>query len=136
MRTVFADSHFYFALLNPADHAHRAAGRAAADPAWLVVTTEYALIELLDGLSAPALRARTAAFVRTLRTDPGTRILAATPELFEKALELYERRLDKGWSFTDCASFAVMRDEGITEALTGDIHFEQAGFRALLRGAS
>jgi predicted nucleic acid-binding protein len=34
---------------------------------------------------------------------------------------------------TDCLSFVVMQDEGITQALTGDKHFEQAGFTALLK---
>jgi len=48
-------------------------------------------------------------------------------------LELYARRPDKSWSLTDCISFVVMTDRGLTEALTGDHHFEQAGFRALLR---
>ena len=32
----------------------------------------------------------------------------------------------------DCTSFVVMQDEGFFEALTGDSHFEQAGFKALL----
>jgi len=41
-------------------------------------------------------------------------------------------RNDKDWSLTDCISFIVMEEHGITEALTGDRHFEQAGFRALL----
>jgi uncharacterized protein len=40
---------------------------------------------------------------------------------------------DKSWSFTDCGSFLIMHDEGLTSALTHDRHFEQAGFRALLR---
>jgi predicted nucleic acid-binding protein len=34
---------------------------------------------------------------------------------------------------TDCLFFVVMQDEGITQALTGDKHFEQAGFTALLK---
>jgi predicted nucleic acid-binding protein len=41
-------------------------------------------------------------------------------------------RPDKEWSFTDCASFGVMNEEGIEQALTGDHHFEQAGFRTVL----
>ena len=43
-------------------------------------------------------------------------------------------RLDKSWSLTDCISFEVMRSAQATDALTYDQHFEQAGFRALLRG--
>jgi predicted nucleic acid-binding protein len=39
--------------------------------------------------------------------------------------------MDKNWSFTDCISFIVMEQEGLIDALTGDHHFEQAGFNAL-----
>jgi predicted nucleic acid-binding protein len=46
--------------------------------------------------------------------------------------DLYRNRADKNWSLTDCISFVVMKRKGITEALTGDHHFEQAGFKALL----
>jgi predicted nucleic acid-binding protein len=48
-------------------------------------------------------------------------------------LQLYRSRHDKEWSLTDCVSFVVMQDEGISDALTGDKHFEQAGFNALLK---
>lgn len=47
-------------------------------------------------------------------------------------MELYRSRDDKEWSLTDCISFVVMADEGIEDALPGDRHLEQAGFRALL----
>jgi len=39
----------------------------------------------------------------------------------------------KEWQLTDCISFIVMEDKEITDALTGDHHFEQAGFTALLK---
>jgi len=45
---------------------------------------------------------------------------------------LYQNRPDKNWSLTDCISFVVMQEHGITEALTADRHFEQAGFVPLL----
>ena len=51
----------------------------------------------------------------------------------ERGLALYRARPDKAWSLIDCISFMVMTERGITEALTGDHHFEQAGFRAPLR---
>ena len=40
----------------------------------------------------------------------------------------------QAWSFTDCLSFVVMQAHELRDALTADAHFEQAGFRALLRG--
>jgi predicted nucleic acid-binding protein len=51
----------------------------------------------------------------------------------ERGLDLYDARPDKEWSLTDCISFIVMQDHGTYEALTGDHHFEQAGFVALLK---
>lgn len=71
--------------------------------------------------------------IRVLRRNPMVTILPPTPKLFEAGIELYESRPDKDWSLTDCISFVVMAEREITEALTGDQHFEQAGLKALLR---
>jgi predicted nucleic acid-binding protein len=60
-------------------------------------------------------------------------IVETSGKLFRTGVAFYSRRPDKDWSLTDCISFVVMRDRGITEALTGDHHFEQAGFKALLK---
>jgi predicted nucleic acid-binding protein len=51
--------------------------------------------------------------------------------VYQAGFGLFAARPDKAWSLTDCISFAVMRERGLSEALTGDHHFEQAGFRAL-----
>lgn len=64
------------------------------------------------------------------------KIIPMTRNLFNRAFELYRNRIDKGWSLTDCASHLIMLDEGISEALAHDKHFEQAGFIAMLRTQS
>jgi predicted nucleic acid-binding protein len=64
--------------------------------------------------------------------DPNATIVAATHERFEEGIALCSYRMDKDWSLTDCISFIVMQNQGLTDALTADRHFEQAGFRALL----
>jgi predicted nucleic acid-binding protein len=53
--------------------------------------------------------------------------------LFHKGFSLYRSRPDQTWGLIDCVSFIVMREAGIVDSLTADKHFEQAGFRALLR---
>jgi predicted nucleic acid-binding protein len=68
-----------------------------------------------------------------LRADPACTIVPPTQSLFEQGVDLYARRPDNGWSLTDCISFVVMQQHGVTQALTGDHHFEQAGFEALLK---
>ena len=57
---------------------------------------------------------------------------AVEPALWEGGWELYRNRPDKAWSLTDCISFLVMQQGGLTDALTADEHFRQAGFRAVL----
>jgi predicted nucleic acid-binding protein len=129
----FADSFFFIALLNPSDQHHAAAVAASSGLTAPLVTTEPVLIELADALSAPATRSRVAAFCAGLAEDPGIRVVPIDSTLFGRGLELYSRRPDKDWSLTDCLSFVVMSDRGNTEAMTGDRHFEEAGFVALLR---
>ena len=41
-------------------------------------------------------------------------------------------RMDKEWGLTDCVSFVVMQERNLTQALTTDRHFSQAGFADLL----
>ena len=60
-------------------------------------------------------------------------IVNITPQLFEQGLNLYESRPDKKWGLVDCLSFIVMEQQKLIDAVTSDIHFIQAGFRALLR---
>jgi len=60
-------------------------------------------------------------------------VIAASSELYERGSALYRSRADKDWQLSDCISFAAMRSENIEEALTADRHFEQAGFKALLK---
>jgi uncharacterized protein len=67
-----------------------------------------------------------------LANDPGATVVLATQDLFDKTRALFAARPDKDWSMTDCSSFVIMQEQGLTEALTGDKHFEQAGFLRLL----
>ena len=84
-------------------------------------------------MAASEARIKIRAFITSLEKDPAITIAAIDPELLRRGLRRYDERPDKTWSLTDCVSFVVMEDHGLTDALTGDHHFEQAGFRALLK---
>lgn len=133
MSVLFADTFYFLALLNADDEAHDAADRFAADTNTRVLTTTWVLTELADGLSETDGRTIFADFLRELSLDAQVVIVPADQSLWERAVELYASRHDKQWSLTDCVSFIVMRDKGITYALTADHHFEQTGFAALLK---
>ena len=129
----FADTFFYLAVLNPRDARHQQALQLARQTRGQIVTTEFVLLELADGMARPPSRE---AFVKldwSLRADPGVNIVPASASLWERGRDLYADRPDQEWSLTDCISFVVMKDRHIKEALTGDHHFEQAGFVALLK---
>jgi predicted nucleic acid-binding protein len=79
------------------------------------------------------LREAAAAWATRLPKDGKITVVLQSNGQFHRAVEFYRQRLDKEWSLTDCASMLVMKEETIVEALTYDHHFEQAGFRALLR---
>jgi predicted nucleic acid-binding protein len=132
MTPWFADTFFFLALLNPADEAH---GRAVAarDEDHLIVTTDFVLLELADHMCDQRHRA---AFVRTyalLIANRATKIVPVSDDLLRRGRTFYTSRGDKDWSLTDCTSFVVMRERRLTDALTADHHFEQAGFNALLK---
>lgn len=97
-----------------------------------IVTSQWVLTEVADAFAASHSRRQLRDGFAALREDPSTQIVEVSPEHFARGLQLYDARPDKAWSLTDCISFVIMEDEGLTEALTGDRHFEQAGFRALL----
>jgi predicted nucleic acid-binding protein len=133
VKPLFADTFYFLALLNLDDAAHSRAlshSETRIDP---LLTTAWVLTEVGDALAIPGMRESFPRLLAALRADPACTIVPPTQSLFDQGVELYAQRLDKGWSLTDCTSFVVMRQQGVTEALTGDHHFEQAGFTALLR---
>jgi predicted nucleic acid-binding protein len=133
MNTVFADSYYFLALVNDQDEGHTKAVRLARTFHDYVVTTEWVLTEVGDALAQPHRRQAFLQVLDNLQSNPKMRLLHASHELFEAGIALFANRPDKGWSLTDCISFVAMEAHGINEALTGDGHFEQAGFVALLR---
>jgi predicted nucleic acid-binding protein len=130
--TLFADTFYFLALLNPKDRAHTKATAHSVGPGQ-VLTTEWVITELADAMASRVKRHGFVTLYRLLRADLNVDIVPVNSGLFARGIELYSARTDKDWSLTDCISFVVMRDRGITDALTGDHHFEQAGFNALLK---
>ena len=133
MNAWFADSFFFFALLNPEDEAHSRAmdiiNRLQTD----LITTAWVLTEVADGLASADNRGRFIALLQFLRSNKHAILLPLDQSTFDRGVELYAERPDKDWSLTDCISFVVMREHGLKDALTGDHRFEQAGFKALLK---
>jgi len=131
----FIDTAYVHALISPNDQWHKKAVEwrlKIESEKSALITTEFILAEIADGLAAINYRRAASQAIRILQTNAFVKIIPASSEFFTKALNLYEQRQDKSWGLTDCASFVVMTENDLTNALTTDEHFRQAGFKALL----
>ena len=133
---LFLDTGYVIALNSPRDRFHGAALhwelriRAERVP---VVTTRAVQLEIGAAFSRLAYRAAGAAILDALDRDPGITVVPLDDDICRRAPALFAGRADKEWSLADCVSFVVMQDRAITQALSTDAHFAQAGFEALLQ---
>jgi uncharacterized protein len=133
---VFLDTSFVIASISGRDQYHlRAQSRDTElrSRKTKITTTTGILLEIGNSLAKPSTRPYAGQTIQSFLRDLAVEVVQFSEELFARSLGLYQSRSDKEWGLVDCLSFIVMRDRGLTEALTSDEHFEQAGFVALLR---
>jgi predicted nucleic acid-binding protein len=65
--------------------------------------------------------------------DSNVRVLPQTRLSFDSGFRLYENRIDKKYSLTDCISMEAMRSHDLNKVLTNDHHFEQEGYTILIK---
>ncbi|PSB18681.1 PIN domain-containing protein [Phormidesmis priestleyi ULC007] len=138
MPNIFADTSGWGNLVDVSQPSHSLTAtlyRLARQQNQKLITTNYVIAELVALLTSPLRlpRKTTVSFIHSLKTSPHVEILHISPELDEAAWQLLSTRMDKEWSLVDCSSFAIMQHLNLTEALTTDHHFEQAGFIRLLK---
>jgi uncharacterized protein len=138
MSGVFADTGYWIALVYPRDQWHQTAlafSRNITENNVRVFTSEMVLVEFANFFSRSdrQLRDRVANFMVYVKSQRNITIVPQSSEQFDQAVQLFSERTDKQWSLTDCSSFLLMAKLNITDALAYDKHFEQAGFRALLK---
>ena len=130
---IFIDTSYVLALFNKDDAYHDAARYwASALSSGQFVTTHAILLEIGNAFAKVTLRQAGIGILRRFEQDAQIEIIPYSSKWHEKAMQMYESRLDKEWGLIDCVSFVVMQKYGLLEALTTDTHFQQAGFRALL----
>jgi len=136
-RTWFVDTGFVIAMASPRDQFHAVAGRLFQQvdrEAIRLVTSQAIILEIGASFSRLSFRPSAVRLIEAMRVDPNVEVVPLTDALLERAFELFRDRADKEWSLTDCVSFEIMREPDISDALTPDAHFGQAGFKALMLG--
>ena len=138
MREVFADAGYWIAVTYDDDELHPIARSVTEElGSYRIVTTEMVLVELLNYASrlGPHMRKLASDLTHNVLHDANIEVVPQTSRQFREATSRYADRLDQRWGVTDCASFLLMEERGITEALAYDRDFQQAGFATLLREA-
>ena len=135
MKTVFADTLYWVAIVRPNDPWGDPAKKAKSLLGnVLLLTTDEVLTEFLAHLSAGGenLRRQAARMVRAILANPNVKVLPQSRNSFLRGVELYEQRLDKEYSLTDCISMNAMKSESVSDILTNDRHFRQENFEVLI----
>ncbi len=135
VNSVFLDTSYTIALSIAKDNYHPKAIELLLElnqKQTQIITTQAVILEIGNTLSKQKYRQAAIQIIEHFEKDPNVEIVSLTTEIYRAAFELFRNRTDKEWGLVDCISFVVMTEKGITEALTADEHFNQAGFKALL----
>jgi uncharacterized protein len=130
---IFVDTSFIIALINDRDQFfNQAQALSYRFENTQLLTTDAVLLEIGNAL-AKDFRKEAIEVIQVLRGGKNTEVIQIDQAIFEKGFETYEKYGDKSWGLVDCISFTVMWERGVSEALTFDKDFEQAGFRMVTK---
>jgi uncharacterized protein len=129
---IFVDSSAWLAVADVRDGNHPAAlafhRKLLGGRAGRLITSDYILDETFTLMRKRAGGDCVRRFVSGLEASPSVQPIWVTPTQYQAALELFVGQGNRTWSFTDCTSFAIMRELGIRQAFTFDADFREAGF--------
>lgn len=135
--SLFVDTSGWMAHLSAEETYHDQADnelrQAILSPHIAIYTTDYVLAELVALMTARRItRQQILRDVGTILRGSRITKLFTDQALFLEAWDMLINRPDKEWSLADAISIRRMQQLGVTEVLSNDHHFTQAGFVRLL----
>ncbi len=128
---LFVDTGFVIALIYQRDQYHQQASNLSIQyKQYSLLTTDAVLLEIGNAVVRHS-KPKAIEIIEYFLTSNNVEVVRLTPELFDRAFDLYKKYLDKQWGLVDCISFEVMREAGVNQVLTFDQHFAKAGFQIL-----
>jgi uncharacterized protein len=130
---VFVDTSAFLAIFNIKDINHTLSiniiSEIQKENKCFPVTSNMIIYELLNGIKKKTSN-ETASLIATKIYDKDFNIpiIKVTDQIEYLGLNIYTKYLDKSFSFTDCCSFALMKERKINLAFGFDNHFKQFGF--------
>lgn len=128
---LFVDTGGWYSFLNARDSSHESVKKTIASGEAQLVTTDYIFDELVTLVQARVGHARAVVIGEHLRRARGVEWVRVGERDEAAAWVLFSKRGGRGYSFTDCTSFVVMRELGVRRAVALDRHFAREGFEVL-----
>jgi len=134
MTPVFLDGGYVIALEASDDENHPAAARQWRNlrrrlPPLATPTLVFA--EIVTSFNTRRRHAKAVEVGNLLLETPGVTLVTADEIVIAARLGIFATTRRQIFSLADCVSFVVMRERGISKALSFDRHFVQAGFEKL-----
>lgn len=129
MQNIFVDTGGWYASIVRKDSDHNAAKQFLLNNEMTLITSDYVMDETVTLLQSRVGHNYAVRFLDTLRSSQQIQLIHLTSSHIAETINLFRKRPDKGWSFTDCSSFVLMHEYKIEIAFTFDEHFRQAGFQ-------
>jgi len=136
VKRIFVDPSGRFAAASRNDPDHLAVVQYLKQSSLPLLTTDYVVDESATLFLSRLGHASAVRFLDSLQASPRIELIYLKRQSIETAMRLFRERPDKGWSLTDCTSFAIMEELGLDTALALDDHFRQAGFVAVPAGSA
>ena len=130
MRSAFVDTSAFVALLNPDEEEHELAQAALStllEERVALFTSNYVFAETYTALMARVGRGDAIEWGRRFRAGGAIGLVRIEEDVEEEAWKILEDHDDKGWSYVDATSFALIERDGMSEAFALDGHFRQRG---------
>lgn len=131
MSSFFLDASYIIALELADDQNHAVALRhwhSLRDSLPQLITTSYVFDEIVTFFNSRDHHAKAVEVGGRLLKSPSVTMISVDAHLFLKGWQFFQKYTDKSYSLTDSISFVVMKERRLTNALTFDRHFVQAGF--------
>lgn len=135
-RDAFIDTSVLYALIDKRDAYHADTVGAMLRSGRLLVTSDYVVTETINLANARGGTQVALRILDLLERSAGIRVEWIGPLRFDQTKAFFRKHADHSYSFTDCSSFVMMRELRLTEALTTDRHFREAGFQVLVGSAA
>ena len=131
---IFVDTSGFYACLIQKDNRHRKAVNVlqSSKGRRRFVTTDYVLDETITLLKMRGHSHLVEEFTRIALKSQACRVEWMDPKRFDAVLDFLVQHDDHDYSFTDCFSFCIMKQNNLRDALTKDEHFREAGYQPLL----